>query len=241
MIVQGGLFHLKGQPSVASETFSDHSWKKAEIAKCRGKPLTSRPELYWKVSQMLFKIELKHSETLWPVQFKEKKYPEVLQVSGLGNARTLTQTFPRLKDFYICYWPITWHLVSFLNNLDVVINNSSRFMQQQSIYLGKQSLKNRSPPTQYDWVHKHNSHCKQLLSSSYQLSTFSPDTYEGPTQEDACLPVEIGLMRKKKNLSSSYSTASTCHGSVRLEKSKRAAIWGQSKPHPGWCPGLGSE
>lgn len=41
-------------------------------------------------------------------------------------------------------------------------------MKQQSIYLRKQRLNTWSPPTQYDWEHKHNSHCKQLLSPSYQ-------------------------------------------------------------------------
>lgn len=162
---------------------------------------------------MLFKIELKHSETLWPVQFKEKKYPEVLQVSGLGNARTLTQTFPRLKDFYICYWPITWHLVSFLNNLDVVINNSSRFMQQQSIYLGKQSLKNRSPPTQYD------TNTTLIASSSFPLVTsyqpFHQTLMKGPLKKMLACQWKLASWEKKRILA--VHTALPAHVMVLLD------------------------
>lgn len=69
MTVQGGLFQLKWQLSVASETFSGHSLKEAEMVSA-GEPLA---DLWKKVSQMLFEIELKHLETLWPVQFQEKK------------------------------------------------------------------------------------------------------------------------------------------------------------------------
>lgn len=45
MSVQGGLFHLKWQLSVASETFCGHSLKEAEMLSA-GEPLASRPELY---------------------------------------------------------------------------------------------------------------------------------------------------------------------------------------------------
>lgn len=82
--VQGGLFHLKWQLSAASETFSGHSSKEAEISECRwASGIQTRAILKSEPNAVQNWAKTFGNFVTCPVP--GKKYPEVLQVSGLGN------------------------------------------------------------------------------------------------------------------------------------------------------------
>ena len=110
-------------------------------------------------------------------------------------AKTLIQTFPRLGAVYVCYWPTTWHLLLWFNDLDAAINHSTRFMKQHStVYLGRQRVRNWIPPTQKSLSTQPLTHTTLIASNSFlpviSEPTFSPDS-----------PVVTKRQLKKKRVS----------------------------------------